>query len=150
MPPYKLLVLTAALTATACNSNNQDEQTTTKVDISTLHQSPVAHATLSPAQLEKLKFIYTTFSEVQPSTLEETITDFKRDQNPDDEIAIWMSMANAYQKFVQEKGIGLDLASKRGVQTDSAALRNEWQGGGSRGEVQVAESSGCGGYSELL
>lgn len=110
---HQVVVLAVALIASACNTNTQDEQPTTKVDISTLHQSPVVHDTLSQAQLEKIGFIYKTFTEVQPSTLEETITDFKRDQNPDNEIAIWLSMASAYQKFVQKKGTGLNIASKK-------------------------------------
>ena len=110
---YKLVLLAASLTVSACNTNHQNEQEPLKVDISTLHVSPVVHDTLSPAQLGKIEFIHNTFAEVQPGTLEETITDFKRDQNPDNEIAIWLSMANAYQKFVQKKGSNLDIASKR-------------------------------------
>lgn len=110
---YKLVLLATGLTASSCNSNHQNEQNSMKVDVSTLHVSPVVHDTLSPAQLGKIEFIHNTFAEVQPGTLEETITDFKRDQNPDNEIAIWLSMANAYQKFVQKKGSNLDTASKK-------------------------------------
>lgn len=110
---YKLGMLAAGLTTSACNSNHQNEQKPMKVDVSTLHVSPVVHDTLSPAQVEKIEFIHNTFAEVQPGTLEETITDFKRDQNPDNEIAIWLSMANAYKKFVQKKGSNLDIASKK-------------------------------------
>lgn len=110
---YKLGVLAAGLTASACNTNHQNEQNSMKIDVSTIHVSPVVHDTLSSTQLEKIGFIHNTFSEVQPGTLEETITDFKRDQNPDNEIAIWLSMANAYQKFVQKKGMELDIASKK-------------------------------------
>jgi hypothetical protein len=110
---YKIALLTAGLTASACNSNPQNEQESMKADVSTLHVSPVVHDTLSPAQLEKIGFIHNSFAEVQPGTLEETITDFKRDQNPDNEIAIWLSMANAYKKFVQKKGSSLDIAAKK-------------------------------------
>lgn len=110
---YKLGVLAAGLTASACNSNHQNEQESMKVDVSTLHVSPVVHDTLSPTQLGKIRFIHNTFAEVQPGTLEETITDFKRDQNPDNEIAIWLSMANAYHKFAQKKDSNLDIASKK-------------------------------------
>jgi hypothetical protein len=110
---YNLVVLAAVFTTNACNTNHQNEQDTMQVDISTLHVGPVVHDTLSAAQLEKISFIYNTFTEVQPSTLEETITDFKRDQNPDNEISIWLSMANAYQKFVQKKGTGIAIASKK-------------------------------------
>jgi hypothetical protein len=110
---YRVAMFTACLTANACNANNQNKQNTMKADISTLHVSPVVHDTLSLAQLEKIEFIHNTFAGVQPGTLEGTITDFKRDQNPDNEIAIWLSMANAYKKFVQKKGSNLDIAYKK-------------------------------------
>jgi hypothetical protein len=110
---YKFMALAAGLTASACNPNHQNEQESMKVDVNTLHVSPLVHDTLSPAQLEKIGFIHNSFAEVQPGTLEETITDFKRDQNPDNEIAIWLSMANAYKKFVQKKGSSLDIAAKK-------------------------------------
>lgn len=124
---YKLGMLVAGLTASACNSNHQNEQESIKVDVSTLHVSPVVHDTLSPVQLGKIEFIHNTFAEVQPGTLEETITDFKRDQNPDNEIAIWLSMANAYNKFVRKKGTNLDIASKKEVYK-LILLRSEMSG----------------------
>lgn len=110
---YNLALLTTGLTTSTCNSNHQNEQESMKVDVNTLHVSPVVHDTLSSAQLEKIGFIHNSFAEVQPGTLEETITDFKRDQNPDNEIAIWLSMANAYKNFVQKKGSSLDIAAKK-------------------------------------
>jgi hypothetical protein len=112
---YKLVVLAVGLTASACNANPQNEQNPMTVDVNTLHVSPVVRDTLSSAQLEKIRFIYNTFAEVQPGTLEGTITDFERDQNPDNEIAIWLSMANAYQKFVYKKGSNLDIVYKKEV-----------------------------------
>jgi hypothetical protein len=112
---YKLMLFAVVLTASACDANRQNEQKSMTVDVNTLHMSPVAHDSLSSAQIEKIKFIHQTFAEVQPGTLEGTITDFKRDQNPDNEITIWLSMANAYQKFEQKKGLPLDIDYKKEV-----------------------------------
>lgn len=63
------------------------------------------------AQLEKIMRIQRIFAEVNPSTLEETIDDFKRDQNPDSEIATWLAMANAYEKITLNNK-GLDINKK--------------------------------------
>jgi hypothetical protein len=70
-----------------------------KIDPNELTPSPIVHETLSPDQMEKIMTIQRVFAEVNPSTLEETIDDFKRDKNPDSEIATWLAMANAYEKF---------------------------------------------------
>lgn len=111
--PSKLATLAVCLVVGSCTTNHTDERDTTKIDIHAIHVSPVVHDTLGSVQLKKIRFIYDTFSEVQPGTLESTITDFKRDQNPDSEIAIWLNMANAYEKFIQKRDNGLDLASKK-------------------------------------
>jgi hypothetical protein len=67
---------------------------------------------LSAGQIEKITKIQTAFAEVNPSSLEETITDFKRDRNPDNEIAIWLAMANAYERFTS-KNVGVPLDKKK-------------------------------------
>lgn len=65
-----------------------------------IQMGPIRHDSLSADQLERIKSIQATFAEVYPVSLDETITNFKRDLDPDKEIAIWMQMANAYKKFV--------------------------------------------------
>ncbi|GAL64192.1 hypothetical protein [Algibacter lectus] len=57
------------------------------------------HKALTDEQLAKIKDIQETFNEVYPVSLDETITNFKRDQNPDNEINIWQNMANAYKAY---------------------------------------------------
>jgi len=50
--------------------------------------------------MEKVRRIQKSLREVYPVFLEETVTNFKRDHNPDKEIAIWLNMASAYEKFI--------------------------------------------------
>lgn len=57
------------------------------------------HKALTDEQLAKIKDIQETFNEVYPVSLDETITNFKRDQNPDNEINIWQNMASAYKSY---------------------------------------------------
>jgi hypothetical protein len=52
--------------------------------------------------LEKIKFIHESLIDVDPSSLDETITNFKRDQNPESEIDIWLTMVNAYLPFAEK------------------------------------------------
>lgn len=63
---------------------------------------PIVHENLSNEQIEKIKIIQTTFLDVVPISLEETIINFKRDRNPDNEIGIWLNMAYAYEKFISK------------------------------------------------
>ena len=107
-----VLLVVLGFTFFSCKTKVESENTTVeKVDTSNLTPSPVVHDTLNSAQLEKIKKIQQVFSVIDPGTLEETIDDFKRDQNPDHEIAIWLAMANAYQKFTQ-KHKALDVNKK--------------------------------------
>ncbi|MFN3852616.1 MAG: hypothetical protein ACK4NY_24525 [Spirosomataceae bacterium] len=75
----------------------------------------VVHDSLTTAQIDKIKTIQSTFVEVYPVSLEETITNFKRDQNPDNEIDIWLQMADAYKKYLSTKQGKLDLNTKKEV-----------------------------------
>jgi hypothetical protein len=83
-----------------------------KINTDELTISPIRHDSLSLEQIEKIKKIHLAFSEVNPSTLEQTITDFKRDKNPDNEITIWLEMASAYEKF-KIKHTDLDINKKK-------------------------------------
>jgi hypothetical protein len=63
---------------------------------------------LTSEQIEKIKNIHATFTEVDKSSLEQTITDFKRDLHPEDEIEIWIQMANAYKGYLSKNKKNLD------------------------------------------
>ncbi len=101
------------LTLFSCKTNNKSENSNVQtINANDLTLSPIVHDTLSSDQIEKIKKIQKTFSEVNPSSLEETITNFKRDRNPDNEIAIWLAMANAYEKFTS-KNPSIDISKKK-------------------------------------
>ena len=58
---------------------------------------------MTQEQIEKIKTIHDVFAEVDKSSLEQTITDFKRDLHPDNEIKIWLQMANSYERYLSKK-----------------------------------------------
>ena len=100
------------LTVYSCKTKVEPEKAAVeRMNVGEITQGPIVLENLSSAQLEKIMKIQRVFAEVNPSTLEETIDDFKKDQNPDNEIAIWLAMANAYEKFTS-KNKTLDMNKK--------------------------------------
>ena len=107
------LLLIATLGLTSCKTDNKsDSQETQTINPADVALGPIVHDTLSANQIENIKKIQAIFSEVNSSSLEETITNFQRDQDPDAEIVIWLAMANAYDKFVSKRP-GLELNKKQ-------------------------------------
>lgn len=112
--PFLLFfVIIICLTTFSCHSSEKSE--TQMANIDSLVIGPEVHDTLSVEQMTKIKKIFTTFSEVNPSTLEETISNFKRDLNPDNEIEIWLNMASTYENFVSTRPSKLDHDKKKEV-----------------------------------
>jgi len=84
----------------SCKSNVKVEKVTIdSIAPTETSPAPAAPGTFNATQLEKIMTIQRVFAEVNPSTLEETIDDFKQEKDPDSEIALWLAMAHAYQKF---------------------------------------------------
>jgi len=91
-----------------CLIGCKNEQKTQLVDPNIIEQGPILRETLTDKQLEQITYLHETFKEVDPTPKEKWIEDFKRDLNPDKEIAIWMMMANAYNSFCNNKSISLE------------------------------------------
>ncbi len=85
----------------SCKGKNKSLKTENQ-NLEDLIPGPIAHESLSEEQLNKINFIHKTFIEVYPISIEESITNFKRDQNPDNEINIWLNMIKAYEPFASK------------------------------------------------
>lgn len=107
-----LLSLSTILLFVSCNSNKDNKQNSQTLNPNDIQISEVVHDSLTAEQIEKIKKIQSTFAEVYPVSLEQTITDFKRDQNPDSEIDIWLQMVDAYEKYLSSKKGNVDLKTK--------------------------------------
>ncbi|WP_299098468.1 hypothetical protein [uncultured Winogradskyella sp.] len=88
---------------------------TAETGLENLIQAPIVNDALSDEQLNNISHIHKTFNEVFPVSLEETIANFKRDENPSEEITIWLAMANAYESFVTKDSNNLTLDKKKEV-----------------------------------
>lgn len=72
---------------------------------------PVRHAPLAPALTASIKSVARTLSEVGARPAAEWIAHFRRDEHPENEVAIWEAMAAAYVGFI--RGRSLSLAGKK-------------------------------------
>ncbi len=128
-----IFILSVVLGFYSCNPSKDEKQNIQMINPNNIQISEVVHDTLAKEQIDKIKIIQSTFAEVYPVSLEETITNFKRDQNPDSEIAIWLQMAEAYKKYISYKQDKLDLNTKeevfklilsRSMMSDEEAITN--------------------------
>ncbi|MBO9204379.1 MULTISPECIES: hypothetical protein [Niastella] len=95
-----VLLLIFGLSFYSCKTKVEAESGTVHpINPGEITPGPVVNDTLSAVQLKKIKKIQRVFEEVEPSTLEETINDFKQDKAPEKEIASWYAMAKVYEKF---------------------------------------------------
>ncbi len=128
-----LKLFIAILCLSSCNSPSEKPKETQTINVNEIRQHEIVHEELTQDQLAKIKKIYTVFHEVEKASLEETITDFKRDVYPDNEIAIWLTMADAYQNYLKSKNDELDLETKtevyrlilsRSMMSDEEVIKN--------------------------
>ena len=61
------------------------------------------HKDLSAHQKMRISIIQQALIEVNDTSLEETLNNFRKDLNPDSEIEIWEAIAGAYQQTFQQK-----------------------------------------------
>ena len=97
-----ILITTLTFSIISCKEKTKSNSNVETTNIENLTPGPTVHESLNEKQLEKIKFIQETFDEVYPVSLEETIENFKRDQNPDNEINIWLNMAKTFQPFANQ------------------------------------------------
>lgn len=97
----------------ACNSEKKEPEVT-PINPNDIKPGPIIHDSLSDEQLKKVELIQKTFAEVYPISFEETVTNFKRDQDPDKEIGVWMNMVATYNDFIS-RDPNIDAAKKHEV-----------------------------------
>ena len=110
-----LFFISIVLIFCSCDYSKDDKQNVQTIDPNDIQVSEIVHDSLTTDQIQRIKRVQSTFAEVYPVSLEETITNFKRDQNPDKEIDIWLQMAYTYEKYVSSKQNKLDLNTKKEV-----------------------------------
>ena len=64
--------------------------------------------------MKRISAIRSVFAEIDGQTIDQWADNFKRDANPDDELAIWERMANAYSLYC-DKRENLNLETRKEV-----------------------------------
>ncbi|MBA4058079.1 MAG: hypothetical protein C0490_25400, partial [Marivirga sp.] len=88
-----------------CKAKNSEKPLTKEIAIKDATVNGAVRGSLTTKQIKEIERIQRVFSEVRSTSLDETIKNFKRDQNPDGEIVIWLRMADAYERFTLNKHI---------------------------------------------
>ena len=78
------------------------------IDPSLLQKSPHQFAPFDEETRDYLREIKDAIDEVCPMSLEEWEDGFRRDQNPEQEIAIWLHIASTYKRLTEEVSADLD------------------------------------------
>lgn len=96
------LILLTIVLLLACNSKNHQNSNSEKgelktIKISDIKQSAIVHEKLTDEQISRITKFKEVLKEVDTTPLAKTIENFRRDLNPDKEIAIWERIAKAYQ-----------------------------------------------------
>jgi hypothetical protein len=85
-----------------------------RIELSNVHKGPIRHAVLSDDLLRRIKAFKEIFSDVDNTTLDEAVDDFKRDAHPEHEIAVWERIASTYAMFLSHNPTD-DLATKHEI-----------------------------------
>jgi hypothetical protein len=79
-----------------------------------LRPGPIRHPELPAELIERIAVFKKILADVDTTTLEMTVDNFKRDQHPENEVEVWECIAKMYQLFLTHNRTD-DLATKSEV-----------------------------------
>jgi hypothetical protein len=77
--------------------NNHNYMNKKLIDISKLKSSKIRHEVLPEGFIERILKFKEVMKDVETTSLEETVSNFQRDMNPETELVIWESIASCYK-----------------------------------------------------
>jgi hypothetical protein len=102
-------ILSTLLTFFGISRKNKAQKSDAQwVDPASLKPGPIKHQGLSPKQMERIYKLRDTLAEVEHSSIEKWIDNFKRDANPDKELAIWERIADGYARYCSKRLLSID------------------------------------------
>ncbi len=84
------------------------------IDPNELQQGPIKRDLLTAEQMKRITALQKVFVEIDKQTVDQWADNFKRDLNPDNELAIWERMASVYSRYC-DKHQQLTLDAKQEV-----------------------------------
>ncbi len=82
-------------------SQNGGSEISKTSNLQDIQENKIVHESLSAKQVNRITEIQQALIEVNNTSLEDTIENFKRDANPDNEIEIWEAIAGTYQQVIK-------------------------------------------------
>jgi hypothetical protein len=108
-------LLTSLLALLGFSCAKKPEPTTQMVPPASLKPGPIQHSQLTEDQVERIKKFREVFADIDELSLETWMDNFKRDLDPDKEIAIWEHIAGTYQSYCSERVLSKE--AKKEVQS---------------------------------
>lgn len=92
-----------------------EDETVQMINPKDIQVGPTRHDSLTAGQLARVTRIQATFAEVYSVSLAQTIENFRRDADPDRELAVWETMATAYEQYLRRQPRALGQPQKKEV-----------------------------------
>src|SRR5262249_42454280 len=106
--PLAILISSSPIFISCQSQESKEAKSTQWIDPSKLQPGPIRHENLSDEQISRIGKVQAVFADVDSTPLDKWIDDFKRDVDPDHEIAIWEAMAHAYKGVIDGKNWPLE------------------------------------------
>ncbi|MBO0725978.1 MAG: hypothetical protein J2P52_10295 [Blastocatellia bacterium] len=103
-------ILSALLTffGVSRKDKSQEAKAAKLTDLASLKPEPIRHQGLSPGQMERIYKLRNTLAEVERSPIEKWVDNFKRDANPDKELAVWERIADGYARYCSRRPLSME------------------------------------------
>lgn len=107
MKLFMKITLASILALFGIGCAKQDESKVEKVNLSELKKGPIQREKLSNEQLSRIEKIRKDLVEIDRQSKEEWIDNFKRDLDPDKEIASWEQIAKVYKTYCSKNELSI-------------------------------------------
>jgi hypothetical protein len=85
-----------------------------QIRLSDMQFGPIRHPVLPGDFIERIKAFKKILGDIDSTPIEQTIDDFKRDADPENELVIWERIASTFQLYLSHKPT-TDLAIRKGI-----------------------------------
>ena len=78
------------------------------IDPNEIQPGPVQRDSLTDSQMQRVRALQKVFVEVDGQSVDQWVDNFKRDLDPDRELAIWEKMCSAYSAYCDDRDLSVD------------------------------------------
>jgi hypothetical protein len=107
---YMRAILSSLLTFFGISRKDkvQDTKAAQLADLASLKPRPIGREGLSPNQMKRIHKLRDTLAEVEHSPIDKWVDNFKRDADPDKELAIWERIADGYARYCSNRLLSIE------------------------------------------